>query len=150
MKDISLLVIKPEVARKQKKVVVSLKKRGYAILLQRKYDNWPRYARRIYTEFRKKELNCYLSKYIHKRWKNFFYVLLVHHKKENTVQRLKKEKGNYISYQSRNERTLRAEFGLSARENVMCGKITFVYCGIHCPAGKKEFLKELQLFKIKI
>lgn len=148
MDDFSILIIKPEVIEKKKKIIKSLKKRGYKILLEKEEDNWRNTAKVIYPEFSSKQIKTYIQGYNKYNFGNKFTILVLKHKKGDTLEKLKEEQGDFIKYQTQNEKTLRAEFGLPKEYNLQHEEITFVYCGIHCPENKEELKSHIKMFSL--
>ena len=148
MKDISLVIVKPEIISRTEQVISSLRKRGYDILLQKAYTGWRELAKKIYTEFTPEQIKVYLSGYDKHNWNDDYMALIVSHKEGNTLKRLKQEQGNYVAYQTQKENTLRAEFGCLADKNLYFDDITFTYTGIHCSADEKELGLELKLLHL--
>jgi hypothetical protein len=57
----SILIIRPEAFIRKVEVVSELISREYNILIEKEYDNWDYYARKIYTEFGNEEWENYLK-----------------------------------------------------------------------------------------
>ena len=148
MKDFSILIIKPEVIDKTKNIEKSIDKRGYKILLKIEKNNWRNTAKIIYNEFSPKEIDTYINGYDKHKFGDKFFILVLRHKEGNTLNRLNKDKGNFIKYQIENEKTLRAEFGLQKEYNLQHEDITFVYCGIHCSETEEELKSQIKLFSL--
>lgn len=148
MKDFSILIIKPEVIERKEEIVRSIEKKGYKILLKIEKSNWRNTAKIIYNEFSPEEIETYIKGYDKHKFGDKFLILVLNHKEDNTLNRLNKDKGNFIKYQTENEKTLRAEFGLSKEYNFQHENITFVYCGIHCPETEEELRYQVKLFSL--
>ena len=150
MKDFSILIIKPEAIENKEKIIISLNKRGYKIILKKEFTNWRNTMAKIYKEFSSEEIETYIKGYDQHKFGDKFIILLLTHKKGNTLQRLKEEKGNFINYQKKKENSLRGEFGLPEKYNTKYRGITFVYCGVHCPENEEELELQLKMFDISL
>ncbi len=148
MKDFSILIIKPEVIEKTEEIEESIKKRGYKIISKIEKDNWRNTAKIMYNEFSPKEIDIYIQGYDKHKFGDKFLILVLKHKEGNTLEILNKDKGNFIKYQTKDEKTLRAEFGLPKKYNLQHDNITFVYCGIHCPKNEEERKSQIKLFSL--
>lgn len=148
MKDFSILIIKPEVIERIEEIVKSIEKRGYEILLKIEKENWRNTSKIIYNEFSQNQIETYIKGYDKYKFGDKFLILVLQHKENNTLERLKRDKGNFIKYQTEAEKTLRAEFGLPKEYNLQHQEITFVYCGIHCPETEEELKFQTKLFSL--
>ncbi len=149
MEDISLIIIKPEIIDRFSDIKKSLRKRGYKIIFQKKYNSWRKIAKKLYSEFSSEEIKTYIVGYDKHKFDDKFIMLIVTCEKGNTVEKLNKDKGNFIDYQSKNINTLRAEFGLPKRYNLQHGNISFTYCGFHCPQNQEELIRDLNILHLK-
>lgn len=150
VKDFSILVVKPEIIGRKKDIVKSLVKRGYKVILEKKVGGWRNAAKKLYTEFLPEQIGVYLEGYDKYCFGDAFTVFVLKHKDGDTIRRLKKNEGDFIRYQTQDEKTLRAEFGLPENYNQTHGEITFVYCGFHCPKDENELKSQLELFAISM
>ncbi len=146
MKDFSILIIKPEVIKITEEIIKSINRRGYKIIFRIEKNNWRNTAKKIYNEFSPKQIKTYINGYDKHKFGDKFLILALKHQKGSTLKRLNEDKGNFIRYQTENEKTLRAEFGLPKKYNLQHQEITFVYCGIHCPQTEEELKYQIKLF----
>ncbi len=154
MKNISLLLIKPEALKKTDQIKKFLIKRNYKIMLEENYKNWTTVMKKIYIEFPKEELNIFIQGYKKGLWKNKFKILILKNIGGNTIEKLKKDEGNFIKYQKNKENTLRAKFGLPKKYNKQFinknRNTIFTYNGFHCPKNKEELKHHLKLFNLEV
>ncbi len=150
MNDFSLLIIKPEILSRENEVIISLKKRGYEVLSKKHYKGWKEISKQIYTELSSEQINAYIEGYNKYGWGDEYVLLVIKHKDGETLQRLNKEKGNFIAYQTKKGDTLRREFGWSSEKNLYANGMTLTYPGVHCPADNKELNRDLKIFKVNI
>lgn len=139
-------MIKPEIINRKEEVIKSLLKRGYNIILEKVFENWRSFVKEIYTEFAEDEIAFYIKGYDEHKFGDNFTVLILSHNNGNTLHRLNNDKGDFISYQTKKEDTLRSEFGLPEKYNLKYKNIIFTYPGVHSPKDKKELIHHLNLF----
>jgi len=147
--NFSLLIVRPEAFLKAKKIKASLQRRKYLILGEKKYDNWKDIVSQIYkTTFNPQMMDYYLQMYDQYCFGNNFLCYIVSIEGGDTLRKLRKELGNFKSYQTKKEDTLRAEFGLPSDYNGNLGNMIFTFPGLHCPKNKKELRDHLRFFQI--
>ena len=92
-------------------------------------------------------MNEYLRGYGLYNLSDRFCVLVLSHKKGDTIKRLRIDKGSW-KYYPNEIGTMRKMFGLPPNYDLSCDGAKLVYCGLHSPNGNKELEFQLKLFKI--
>lgn len=149
--NISVLVIKPEANKLKKKIINELIKRNYLILFEKKLDNFLEYLPRIYGQDypNSKKIKTFVEAYKENIKDLSFFVLVVKHKKYNTISLLNNEIGHFINYQKEIGNSLRSLFGKSARFNYKKNGFVIVFNALHRANNIEDVQEHLDLFKIR-
>ncbi|MBS3127932.1 hypothetical protein J4410_02210 [Candidatus Woesearchaeota archaeon] len=150
MDDISLLLLKPEVVKKEKEIQQYLEKKGYTILRKKKFSSWVSFVKKKYGEFSNEEREVYLSGYQKNKWGTTFIVFVLQHRQGDTLSILRRDLGHFIGYQDTHEDSLRAKFGQGQKKNMIQGKITFAYNGFHCPQDEEELQEDFEILGMNL
>lgn len=158
MKDASIVVVKPELietkgivcTQESGPVANSLIERGYKIESFGFRENWRIFAIEMYRRvLNEEQMTSYLRGYQENKWPNEYSFFVVSHNQGSSIARVKKDQGKFDTYQTRDEDTLRAKFGLPKKFNRRVKDMTLVYSGIHAPSNKTELLEHIRFLGLE-
>jgi len=143
------LIVKPEVLDKIDLIISFLVKEGYKIDKYMVVNHFIKYLRCMYENELDDKKISYLEKAYGKtayKFQDRFYILLISHKNNNTVKRIKEDIGHHSSYHLDGKHTLRGLFGLSKEYNVCFGDFIVHFNGFHVIDINKavDFLSKIE------
>ncbi len=149
--DVSMLVIRPESIKRFEEVKLEIIKRGYKILKSYKLDNFSDKVSEMYSSDYpdKKVQDIFKTAYLHYDFGEFFGVLILRHKKGDTIKRLNLDIGHFKAYQNNKDDSLRCMFGFPTKYNYINKSCVIVFCGLHRTDSADDFIIHLGLFGIK-